>query len=138
MKDHIFSAQNFKIDDSIWESLDAISAASSPNAPGDNVVLNDLIRLKDTKILDGGNVTFNEFYANTVGNLGLEVVRSEHIKEADELLNADLVGRREAVAGVSLDEEATNLLKWQASFTAASKVITTVDEMLDTVLSLKR
>ena len=38
----------------------------------------------------------------------------------------------------SLDEEAANMMKWQANFTASSKVITTIDEMLDTVLQLKR
>jgi flagellar hook-associated protein 1 FlgK len=37
-----------------------------------------------------------------------------------------------------LDEEAISLMKWQSNFTASSKVITTVDEMLETVLSLKR
>jgi flagellar hook-associated protein 1 FlgK len=65
-------------------------------------------------------------------------VRAKHLSEADHSVLADLSTRREAISGVSLDEEATNLLKWQACFSASSKVITTVDEMLDTVLSLKR
>ena len=37
---------------------------------------------------------------------------------------------------VSLDEEATNLIRWQTAFTASSKVVTTVDEMLQTVLTV--
>ena len=51
---------------------------------------------------------------------------------------AQLEGQRESVAGVSLDEEAANLLKYQHLFTASSRVITTVDEMFKTVLDLKR
>ena len=53
------------------------------------------------------------------------------------LLN-DLSARKQSISGVSMDEEAMNLLKWQANFTASSRVITTVDEMLETVLGLKR
>jgi flagellar hook-associated protein 1 FlgK len=60
------------------------------------------------------------------------------VKKADDTLTQNLSARREAISGVSMDEEATNLLKWQANFTASSKVITTIDEMLDTVLQLKR
>ena len=44
------------------------------------------------------------------------------VKEANDILTGDLTKRREAVSGVSLDEEATNLLKWQTAFTANSKV----------------
>ena len=85
-----------------------------------------------------GNANFEDYYANYVGQYGLEVVRAKHIKEADEVVLDDVKSKRESVSGVSMDEEAANLLKWQANFTASSRVITTVDEMLETVLSLKR
>ena len=119
-------------------STDAISAAATPAAPGDNVVANNLLRLKDARILENGNASLNDYYANMVSVFGLETVRAENMRQADDIMMGDLTARREAVAGVSLDEEAMNLMKWQANFTAASKVITTVDEMFDTVLSLKR
>jgi flagellar hook-associated protein 1 FlgK len=73
-----------------------------------------------------------------VGNLGVEINRTEHLKDASDLVVSDLQAQRDAAAGVSLDEEAISLMKWQSNFTASSKVITTVDEMLETVLSLKR
>jgi flagellar hook-associated protein 1 FlgK len=132
------AASQISLDSAIAETTDAISAASSPLAPGDNVVINDLLRLKDARLLGDGDATLHDFYANYIGNLGTEVVRARHIHEANDIVVADLKSKREAVSGVSLDEEAMNLMKWQANFTASSKVITTVDEMLDTVLSLKR
>ncbi len=132
------AAQSFDIDDTIIGSNDAISAALSPMAPGDNVNINQLIKLKDAKMFAADGTNLNEFYANYTGSLGLDVVRAQHISEGSEIVAQDLNQRREAVSGVSLDEEATNMMKWQANFTATSKVITTVDEMLDTVLSLKR
>lgn len=132
------AAAEIDVDDSIQQNSDAIGAASTALAPGDNINLNGLIKLKDANIFGEGNVNLNEFYANYTGALGLDVVRSDHVKEATDLAVQDLTQRREAVSGVSLDEEATNMMKWQANFTASSKVITTIDEMLDTVLSLKR
>jgi flagellar hook-associated protein 1 FlgK len=131
------AAQDIGLHAAILESTDAISAASSPNAPGDNVIINRLVSIKDLGMMDG-NASLREFYGNVVGAMGLDVVRAKHLSEADHSVLADLSTRREAISGVSLDEEATNLLKWQACFSASSKVITTVDEMLDTVLSLKR
>lgn len=131
-------AQNMKVSDVIMESTDAISVASTPLAPGDNVIANQLIQLKDMPMLGRRNVSFRDYYSDFVGDLGLQCIRARHQTEADGVLLKDLVARREAIAGVSLDEEATNLMKWQSCFTASSKVITTVDEMMDTILSLKR
>ena len=46
--------------------------------------------------------------------------------------------QRASVSGVSLDEELADLLKFQKAFAASAKLITTVDEMLDMVVNLKR
>jgi flagellar hook-associated protein 1 FlgK len=126
------------ISDEILSTVDAISAAGTPFAVGDNIVANELLALKNEKFLDDGKSTLVEFYANYVGNLGIEINRTEHSKDANDIVVSDLQAQREASSGVSLDEEAINLMKWQSNFTASSKVITTVDEMLETVLSLKR
>lgn len=133
-----FAAREMKLSDIIAETTDAISAASSPNAPGDNIIVNDLLRLQNMQIMDGNRATFNEFYANYVGVFGLEIVKADHDKQAEQILIADLNSRREAISGVSLDEEAMRLLRWQANFTASSRVITTCDEMLETILGMKR
>ncbi len=130
------AAANLSIDMRIQESANAISVAASPNAPGDNVVGNSLIRLRDQKLM--GDANLSDYYANYVGIFGLDLVRTQQTKDADDTLVRNLSARRDSISGVSMDEEATNLLKWQANFTASSKVITTVDEMLETVLQMKR
>ncbi len=130
------AAQSIKIDPLIVESSNAISVAASPNAPGDNILVNNMLRLKEQKVM--GDANLNDYYANYVGVFGLDLVRSQQTKDADETLIRNLNSRRDSIAGVSMDEEATNLLKWQANFTASSKVITTVDEMIETVLQMKR
>jgi len=49
-----------------------------------------------------------------------------------------LLRQRDSVSGVSLDEEMTDLIKFQRAFEASAKLITTIDEMLQTVVDLKR
>ena len=118
--------------------VDSISAASTPNTVGDNVVMNKLLNLRDHKIFDKGRSTFTDYYANFVGEIGLETQRANNLYDSNKILLADIEARRDSVSGVSLDEEASNMLKWQTAFAASSKIITTIDEMLETVLSLKR
>ena len=135
-KNHV--AQNIQVSLDIATSPDAISASNIANTPGDNITANRITKLQFTKIFSDTDATFNEYYADVVGALGMETVRMQQVKEADDVIVADLKSRRESVSGVSLDEEAANLIRWQTAFTASSKVITTVDELLETVLSLKR
>jgi flagellar hook-associated protein 1 FlgK len=45
--------------------------------------------------------------------------------------------QRDSVSGVSLDEEMTDLVKFQKAFQASAKLITTVDDLLDTVVNMK-
>ena len=132
------AAMDINLTDLIANSTDAVSFGSSPNAVGDNVNANNMLRLRDRRVLDDGNASFVEFYANYVGVLGTDAVRAKHQSETDNVIFADIKARKEGVSGVSLDEEAAEMIKWQTAFTASSKVITTVDEMLETVLGLKR
>lgn len=132
------AGMKIEIDDAIVFDVAAISGSISPNAPGDNVIINELLSLRGKKTMGGGLASFNEFYADFVGQLGIDSLKAEHMKQANEILLGELKSRKEAISGVSVDEEAMNLLKWQSNFTASSKVITTVDEMLETVLGLKR
>lgn len=133
-----YAARDFDLSDEVAESIESISIASSPMAIGDNVVGNLLLDLKDSKLFDNGKSNFIDYYGQMVGGLGIEINRTLHLKEANDVVVSDLQAQREAVSGVSLDEEAVNLMKWQSNFTASSKVIKTVDEMLETVIGLKR
>jgi flagellar hook-associated protein 1 FlgK len=132
------AAQNLRLSEEIENSVNAISTASVADSPGDNMNVNSLLDLREEKLFSGNSSTITDYYANFVSILGVEAKRAANILESDKVLMTDLEGRRESIAGVSLDEEATDMLKWQTAFTASSKIITTVNEMLETVLNLKR
>lgn len=138
LRDKDNAAMSIKVSDLIANSTDAISFGSTPNTVGDNVNANQMLRLRDMRMFDDGNASFVDFYSNYVGILGSEIVKAKHQSETDDVIHADIIARKESISGVSLDEEASHMIKWQTAFTASSKVITTVDEMLETVLGLKR
>ena len=55
-----------------------------------------------------------------------------------QIVEKMLAAQRESISGVSLDEEMTDLIKFQRAYEASAKLIVTIDEMLETVVNLKR
>lgn len=78
-----------------------------------------------------------DYYNGIVGNVGTDVNRTKFNKNFYQTLSNDLNERQQEISGVNMDEEMSDLIKYQASYTAAAKLITTADQMLQTILSLK-
>jgi flagellar hook-associated protein 1 FlgK len=131
------TARKMALDTNILSTTNAIASASTPEAPGDNINVNRLLKLRSERALEGGTSTFSEFYANTSGMLGGLIKRSDLELDAQNVLLTDLKTRNDAVSGVSLDEEAVNMMKWQTAFTASSKLIAAIDEMYQTILAIR-
>lgn len=81
--------------------------------------------------------TIENYYHSMVGSVG---ITSAGIARG-RVINEDMVKRmtdiRDSISAVSLDEEMTNLIKFQQAYAAASRLISVADEMLDTLLSVK-
>ncbi len=82
--------------------------------------------------------TIGEYYGNIISQVGADTSTSEFTFEYNKALADDLNDRQNQVSGVNLDEEMANLIKYQHAYRAAAKLITTADEMLQTVLGLKQ
>ncbi|QOJ33659.1 MAG: flagellar hook-associated protein FlgK [Nitrospira sp.] len=115
-------------------------AASSTAAgvPGNNVNALAVAGLQDSTLAGLGNATFQEYYSALAGSFGATLQGTKRDLEGQEILNDQLLAHRAQVSGVSMDEELISLLKYQRAFEAASKLITTSDEMLQAILTLKR
>ncbi len=115
-------------------------AASSTAAgvPGNNVNALALANLQTASVAGLGNTTFQSYYGAMAGSFGATLQGATRDLQGQEILNDQLLAHRAEVSGVSMDEELINMLKYQRAFQAASKLITTSDEMLQTILSLKR
>lgn len=81
------------------------------------------------------STTFDDFYSSTVANLGVNAQQGTRMRDNQDLLVAQLVNKRELVSGVSLDEEMTNMIKFQHAYTASARVINTMDEMIDLIVN---
>jgi flagellar hook-associated protein 1 FlgK len=81
--------------------------------------------------------TVQDNYATLVALVGADVSNASFNQSYHKTLADDLARRQDEVAGVNLDEEMTNLIKFQHAYAAAAKLITTSDAMIQTLLGIK-
>ncbi|SFJ77872.1 flagellar hook-associated protein 1 FlgK [Desulfomicrobium apsheronum] len=110
---------------------------------GDNTTSAALAALQNkavtTRTVSEGTTrqTLGEYYSTLVAKAGSDTQSSKFNYEYQQALANDLRSRQESVSGVNLDEEMTNLIKFQHAYTAAAKLITTAESMLQVLLGLK-
>ena len=115
---------------------DAIAAAASPDAVGDNANILKMAELQSAKILEGGTRTYQSAYVELVGQVGGKARELAVTSTASALVQEQSERALQDVSGVNLDEEAANLIRYQQSFQAAGKVIQMSQQLFETVLSL--
>ncbi len=131
-------ASRISLSDAIIGDVGRISAAAQKDAPADNTVANIISNIQYKGIFDGGKTTIDDFYNALVGKVGIETQRSNSEATVQRDVLAQLKNTRESISGVSLDEETTKMIEFQKAFDASARLIRTADEMLDTVLNIKR
>ena len=80
--------------------------------------------------------SLKELYQSTINRLATSAAASRTNADATRVVKETLLAQREAVSGVSLDEEAINLIRQQRAFQGAARLIAAVDEMMATILQL--
>ena len=83
------------------------------------------------------DTTLDEYLSSMLGAMGVEARTIASSREFAELMVNNMTEQRNAVSAVSLDEEMVNLIRYQQAFSAASKLLTTADEMLSTLLAIR-
>ncbi len=114
------------------------ASSTAGGVPGNNANALALSGLRNTNFASFGNVTFQEYYSTIAGNFGSMAQGVDGNLRAQEILHDQLTAQRASISGVSMDEELANLLQYQRTFEAASRMIVVADEMFQTILSLKR
>ncbi len=115
-------------------------AASSTRAgvPGNNATMLAVIALQTKSIAAIGGATFGDAYRVAATGVGVAAQSAETQLNAQSILHEQLESFRAQSSGVSIDEELVDMLKYQRIFEAASRLIIATDEMLQTLLNLKR
>lgn len=130
------AAEYIDLSEDIKADVNNISVALEPNKPGDNRVALAISKLQHEKVLGGGTTTFEEEYLKSVGHIGLQAGKSRIEEEQANGILAQAKSFKERLAGVSLDEEAANMVRYQNAYEASAKVIKASDEMFKAVLGL--
>jgi flagellar hook-associated protein 1 FlgK len=114
------------------------AAATVAGVPGDNANAVAMADLQHASVTGGGTATFDDFYRSLVTDVGNQVRSATDFAKHQSVMLTSLDNYRESISGVSLEEEMLNLIKFQHAFDAAAKLVTTVDEMIQTMMDMTR
>jgi len=131
----ITGAGDLTLSGEILASLDAI-AASGSGAPGDNSIALSIAGIQNQLVMANGTATIGSYYANLVSEVGVVRQNASFRYTQEQAALEQLETQRESISGVSLDEEMTLLIQYQQAYEAAARLVTTVSQMMDTVVNL--
>lgn len=132
------ASSKISLSDEVIDDINNISTGLSPNSPGDNRIAIAISKLQHEKILNDETSTFEESYLTSVGKIGLATGKSKIDEEQANGILAQAKSVKERLTGVSIDEEAANMIKYQHAYDASAKMIKVADEMFDSVLGMMR
>ncbi len=138
--DALFSgttAADIDIDSAIRTDPNRIAAATTAlGVPGDNTNAIAIAGLQFAAVMGGGTATYDDYYRSLVTDVGNQSRAAAGYAQHQSLMVSSLENYRESISGVSLDEEMLNLIKFQHAYDAAAKLVSTVDEMIETVMNM--
>ncbi|MCY2954171.1 MAG: flagellar hook-associated protein FlgK [Planctomycetota bacterium] len=114
----------------------SLIAAAKNGSKLDNTTAQEIFNLQTKSLADLGNVSIKDSYDAIVTDLAVSAAGARSNAEAAQVINETLSTQREALSGVSLDEEAINLMQEQRAYQAAARVVSAIDEMMQTLLQM--
>lgn len=83
----------------------------------------------------GANTSTKTFYESLIGSMAVNAEESNRMVENTTILKTQVENQRMSVSAVSLDEEMSNLIKFQHAYNAAARSLTAADELLDRIIN---
>jgi len=112
-----------------------IAAAADGEAAGNNENILAMIELRDQSLLKGGTTSFTDMYSSLVTDVAVRTQRAKSSAETEETLLSSAIERQSSLQGVSLDEEAANLIRYQQAYQAAAQIVAVAGEVFDTLIA---
>jgi flagellar hook-associated protein 1 FlgK len=103
--------------------------------PGNGEAAAAIAAIRNSPVMVGRLGTFDDYFADAAGRIGLLGEQSGRALETENKIMKKLHEMRESVSGVSIDEELSNMIRYQHGYNAAARFITTVNSMLDTIIN---
>lgn len=102
----------------------------------DNGNASALAKLRNATLLNGGTSSIGTTWNNLVTQVGVQASQASSNLISQKALLASSTSQQQSVSGVSLDDEAMNLMKYQQAYQASAKVMQTANSLFDTLLSI--
>ncbi len=132
------TAADIQVNGTLIADPSKVQASGSSGNAGDNQVARSLASLADQTQTALGGITFSQRYSAAVSGIGSSL-SSVTQGIADQKSVTDLLGtQRSSMSGVSMDEELSDLTRYQKAYEASARLMSTVATMLDTVINLGR
>lgn len=128
------NSQDIKVN-SLIEKNTQYLASHSILTKGDNSVARSIANLKYANIASLGNTTFEGYYTTLSTKVGADLSKITSLKSTKEYSVNQLRLKLDEITGVSLEEEFVNMIKFQKAYEANARMITTLDEMLNTIIN---
>ena len=122
----------------LTDSRRIAASDTAAGLPGNNVNALALANLEHKSITALGNATLNGYYQTTASGVGSDAQQASQDLTAQHMLQNQLEAHWSEVSGVSLDEELVNMMTYQRAFQASSRIVVMADELMQTILNLKR
>lgn len=129
------SASNIAVNDAILKDLNNISASGDGNS-GDNGMALAISSLRNENILEDGTSTMEGFYYEMLGEIGARSREAQTMAENNRLFAQQIENRRQSVQGVSLNDEASNLVLFQRAYQAAARAVSIIDDLMEVTINL--
>lgn len=111
-------------------------AASSDGSIGDNQNASKLTDVLNGKMaIAGTNKSLESYYESAVGSMAVNVQEANRMSDNSQTLQQSAEKKRQSVSGVSIDEEMTNLIQYQHAYSAAARLVSTINQDLDTIIN---
>lgn len=129
------TAENITVNKAILDDPDLIAAGLPGEGSQNAKNALELARLFDKNIDDLEHTSVRNFFMLLIGELGVKGQEAGRMTENTVILREQVNDQRMSVTAVSLDEEMSNLIKFQHAYNAAARNITALDEMLDRIIN---
>lgn len=130
-------ASDIAVNSDIVSNSNLLAAAlNTEGVPGGNGNAIAISELQNSLSMSGGTATFDEFYDSLVSDVGRNVYQAKVNTDHQSMVSLQLSTYREEVSGVSMDEEMVNMVQFQSAYSAAAKLVTAVDEMLQSLIAM--
>lgn len=132
------TASSIRLSDAVDADSRAIVASEGDPSSGvnDSSIANLIFGLSEGKVMAGDTESIDTFVINLVSGIGATAKRARSLYESHAAFASHVAAMEKGISGVSLEEEMTDLIRFQQSFAAASRVLSSAEEMMDTLLSI--